>query len=178
MHIDQYERTWLMLVVAVLAIFFAALVAGAVVYGVRLPEPVGRVNPNMLQDTAFANPGLYYTGDTPEGRPHYDLYVLAQKWNFDAGSSESEGRHQIIRIPQGAEVTIYVTSRDITHGLIIEHHNVNFEVVPGEVAAITAVFNRPGEYGILCHEYCGIQHHAMWMKLIVEAPAEDAAASQ
>ena len=36
------------------------------------------------------------------------------------------------------------------------------------VARATARFERAGEYPIFCHEYCGIAHHVMWGKVIVE----------
>jgi cytochrome c oxidase subunit II len=29
-------------------------------------------------------------------------------------------------------------------------------------------FDRPGEYPMICHEYCGIAHHTMSGKIIVE----------
>jgi cytochrome c oxidase subunit 2 len=41
-------------------------------------------------------------------------------------------------------------------------------LLPGQVARVTARFERPGEYAMLCHEYCGIAHHVMWGKIVVE----------
>jgi len=40
-------------------------------------------------------------------------------------------------------------------------------VIPGEVTELTVELNEPGEYGILCNEYCGGGHHTMEGKLIV-----------
>jgi cytochrome c oxidase subunit II len=33
---------------------------------------------------------------------------------------------------------------------------------------VTTRFERPGSYPMFCHEYCGIAHHTMWGKVIVE----------
>ena len=42
-------------------------------------------------------------------------------------------------------------------------------LLPGQIAHATARFDTPGEYPIICHEYCGIAHHTMGGKIIVEA---------
>jgi hypothetical protein len=41
MHIDRYERIYIIASAAVLGAFFAALLASALVFGVHLPEPQG-----------------------------------------------------------------------------------------------------------------------------------------
>jgi cytochrome c oxidase subunit 2 len=60
------------------------------------------------------------------------------------------------------------TSRDVIHGLFLRHADVNVMLLPGQIARITARFPRAGEYPFLCHEYCGIAHHTMAGKVIVE----------
>ena len=70
--------------------------------------------------------------------------------------------------PAGSTVTFFVTSADLLHGLLIERTNVNIMIFPGEVTRTTARFDEPGEYRFLCHEYCGLAHHTMFGKVIVE----------
>jgi cytochrome c oxidase subunit 2 len=41
-------------------------------------------------------------------------------------------------------------------------------VLPGQIAHVEARFDTPGEYPMLCHEYCGIAHHTMAGKVVVE----------
>jgi cytochrome c oxidase subunit 2 len=60
------------------------------------------------------------------------------------------------------------TSRDVVHGLMIHAANVNTMLLPGQIALVTTRFDRVGEFPMLCHEYCGIAHHMMWGKVIVE----------
>lgn len=154
MHIDKYERGWIIAVSITLSVFMAALIAGAVIFGVRLPESDGFVNPNRLDDSIFANPGVRNVGGN-----QWEVVMIAQRWNFIPGE---------ITVPEGAEVTFFVTSRDITHGFIIERHNINFEVVPGHIARATITFDEPGEYRFICHEYCGQLHHRMHGVITVE----------
>jgi cytochrome c oxidase subunit 2 len=74
----------------------------------------------------------------------------------------------LIRVPAGSTVTFVATSRDVVHGLFIPKTTVNVMLLPGQVARVTARFDRPGEYPLFCHEYCGIAHHTMSGNVIVE----------
>jgi cytochrome c oxidase subunit 2 len=73
-----------------------------------------------------------------------------------------------IRVPSGSTVTFIATSRDVIHGLALHDANINLMLLPGRVAKATAEFHNPGEHLFVCHEYCGIAHHTMFGKVIVE----------
>lgn len=154
MHIDQFERYWLVAVAVVLGVFSAALFVSVVAFGVRLPSPVGRINPAEIQQTEFAQPGVRDMGNN-----RYTVHLVSQMWSFSPGE---------IRLPRGAEVTFIMTSRDVTHGLIIEQHDVNLMLLPGQIARTTTTFNRPGTYHMICHEYCGPGHQNMIGTIVVE----------
>lgn len=160
MHIDKLERYWLLAVIGMMGAFAAALLASVFVFGIRLPSPAGRVNPQALDQSEFAKPGLRQSGTN-----RYELYVVAQMWKFDFGQPPGKAE---IRIPTGAEVTFYTTSKDVTHGFFVEQHDVNLMVLPGQIASATVRFDRPGTYHIICHEYCGPGHQAMLATIIVE----------
>ena len=113
MHIDKYERAWIVAVTIILAVFFASLVAGAVIYGVRPTQPDGFINPLMLDESEFANPGVRHMGGN-----QYEAIVMAQAWQFLTG--EVEDGVPVIRVPAGAEVTFRMTTRDVIHGFMIE----------------------------------------------------------
>jgi cytochrome c oxidase subunit 2 len=46
---------------------------------------------------------------------------------------------------------------------------VNLTVAPGYVSEATATFREPGEYLVVCNEYCGLGHHNMQGTIVVEA---------
>ncbi len=163
MHIDQLERYWLIAVFTIIGAFVAALFASALIFGVRLPSPAERIDPQSLgpkqiDQTEFAEPGVRHMGGN-----EYTAHVLAQTWFFKPDE---------LCVPVGADVTFFVTSKDITHGFIIEGHNVNLMLIPGEISRTTAPFNRTGTFRIICHEYCGSGHHTMIGKIIVAENAE------
>ncbi|KPK05027.1 MAG: cytochrome C oxidase subunit II [Gemmatimonas sp. SG8_28] len=56
----------------------------------------------------------------------------------------------------------------IWHGLHIERTRINLMLIPGQISKVTYTFDEPGEYLVICHEYCGSGHHLMYGKVIVE----------
>jgi cytochrome c oxidase subunit 2 len=48
-------------------------------------------------------------------------------------------------------------------------------LLPGQLSRVTRRFDQPGEYPMMCHEYCGIGHHIMGGKIIVVPRAQWAA---
>jgi len=149
-----YELAWILPSIAIPVGMLAALVVTAFGAGIHLPGVEGRVVPTKVAETPpFDRPGVV---EIAPGR--YEARLVAQIWSF----TPSE-----IRVPAGSTVTFVVTSRDVVHGLLI-HGKANVMLLPGQVARVTTRFDRPGEYPMLCHEYCGLAHHTMWGKVIVE----------
>ena len=72
--------------------------------------------------------------------------------------------------PGRRPVTFRITSPDVLHGFQIVGTNVNLTVSPGYVSQVTTTFDTPGEYLVVCNEYCGLAHHLMQGTIVVEAP--------
>lgn len=156
MHVHLYERIWMWVAGTVVAIFLATIAAGALGQGLRPPSHVETIDPKAVwTDPRFAERGV--TAD-PDG----GVTVTGISMMFAFQPNE-------IRVPAGKRVTFRFTSADVVHGFQIVGTNGNTMVVPGYVSQFTAVFGQPGEYLIVCNEYCGLGHHAMMGKLIVEA---------
>jgi cytochrome c oxidase subunit II len=150
-----YELAWILPSIAIPVGMLAALAVTALGAGIHLPGRDGRIDPTQVAQTVpFDEPGLVQVGP---GR--FEARMTAQIWSFAPAE---------IRVPAGSTVTFVTTSKDVVHGLLIPGANVNVMLLPGQVGRVTARFDRPGEYLMLCHEYCGIAHHMMWGKVIVE----------
>jgi cytochrome c oxidase subunit 2 len=133
----------------------AALTVTAFGAGIHLPSVHGRVDVATLAQTPpFDKPGLVQVG--PD---RYEVHLTGQIWTFEPSE---------IRVPAGSTITFIATSRDVVHGLIVPGANVNTMLLPGQVARVTARFDRPGTYPMICHEYCGIAHHTMSGTIVVE----------
>ena len=151
-----YELAWILPSFAIPVGMLVALVVTAFGAGVHLPGVEGRIDPRKVAETApFDKPGVV---EIAPGQ--YEVRMTAQIWSFAPNE---------IRVPAGSTVHFRATSKDVVHGLLIPRVNVNVMVLPGQIAHAQARFDRPGEYPIICHEYCGIAHHTMAGKVIVEA---------
>ena len=150
-----YELAWILPSIAIPVGMLAALAVTAFGAGIHLPSVEGRVPAAQVAQTPpFDAPGVRQTGP---GR--YEVVLTSQVWAF----APSE-----IRVPAGSTVTFVATSKDVVHGLLIPRAHVNVMLLPGQIARVEARFERPGEYAMFCHEYCGLAHHTMWGKVIVE----------
>ena len=160
MHIDHRERNYILITILLVIIFAAALLVSAFAYGIQVPTPYERVNPNTV-----ATPGASPWGDPVDERVRelapnkYEAYILSQTWSFLPNR---------ITIPRGASITFYVTSKDVQHGFNIAGTNINMMIIPGQVSTLTATFDEAGEYNIVCNEYCGVGHQTMFGTIVVE----------
>jgi cytochrome c oxidase subunit 2 len=100
-----------------------------------------------------------------EPPPGSDVYLQASMWAWTP----------VLRLKEGAEYTLHLSSLDVNHGFALFPVNVNFQVVPGYDYALRVKPNASGEFSILCNEFCGVGHHLMTGKVIV-TPADAAAA--
>jgi len=150
-----YELAWILPSIAIPIGMLVALVVTAFGAGVHLPGNEGRVDPRTVaQSGPFAQPGIV---EIAPGQ--YEVRMTAQIWSFAPNE---------IRVPAGSTVHFWATSKDVVHGFLIPKHIINVMLLPGQVAHAQVRFDEPGEFPIICHEYCGIAHHTMAGKVIVE----------
>jgi cytochrome c oxidase subunit 2 len=143
---DKTENTALVAACALMALFFAALVYAAIALDIDVPTCVTDVAP-------FTKPEII-----DKGGNHYEVHMVAKMWAFDP---------EELRLPPGAQVDLYLSSLDVTHGLYVEGTNVNLMAVPGAVNSARFRIDEEGEHAVICHEYCGIAHEHMVGKIVV-----------
>ena len=154
MNVPLYEKIW-MWAAGVLIVVFAGTI-GLTAFGQALQPPshVETIDPaKVWSDPRFAQRGVRMDANGAT------VVAVAMTFAFDPGE---------IRVPAGRPVTFRLTSTDVIHGFQIVGTNANTMVVPGYVSQFTTTFRTPGEYLIVCNEYCGLSHHLMSAKLIVE----------
>lgn len=155
MNVHTYEKAFLMLGGVLLVACLGALLYASMAMGLHLPGRAGAVDPATVFSTPpFDEPGLRQTG---EGT--FEAVVIGQAWVF---------RPDTLRIPLGAEVTFLATTPDVLHGFHVAGTRLNMMLIPGQISRATYRFETPGEFMVLCHEYCGLGHHNMHAKIIVE----------
>lgn len=162
LHIDVYEAWWIRVSLIVMVVFGLAIGISSFAYGFQVPGVGGRIDPTKLDapGSPFAQPGIR---ELAPGK--YEAYVVAQVWAFNPNP---------ITVPAGSEVTFFVTSRDIQHGFKVMDTNINMMVLPGQISTLKTRFDTPGTHNLICHEYCGVNHHIMFGQIVVEPAPESA----
>src|SRR5699024_6818762 len=148
MKMHRYEEIWLVL--AVIVIIGSMIITGYEKFAEGMGPPSGKetIDPEKVDETApFDEPGVFKVGEN-----EYDVVMTLQIFSFTPGE---------IEVPKGAKVNFIMTSKDVIHGIQVVDTNINAMVVPGHVQEISQTFDEPGEYLILCNEYCGSGHQMM-----------------
>lgn len=86
-----------------------------------------------------------------------DVYIGALRFNWDGTP---------VVLETGTEYDFHLSSYDVQHGFSIrpEHalsKQMNFQVLPGYEWVLPMEFDEPGEYHVICNEYCGNGHRTM-----------------
>ncbi len=160
MEIHKYEKAWLVGALVLIVFFISTVAYVTAVTGVDMvDESGGTIHPDdVSDDERFGDPRVEQVGEN-----EFEVYMVALQFIF---------RPDPVEVPEGSEVTFYITSDNVVHGYQIVGTNVNTMVIPGQIAEITVEFDEAGEYGVLCNEYCGIGHADMEGKVIVHPEDE------
>ena len=162
--IARWERRWLS-ISGLMSLFFVLLIAYSLATeGAHIAQRSGRTTPDQLtSNPLFAAPGVRIMASN-----QFQVTVVAQAFAFAPAE---------IRLPVGAEVDFFLTSRDVIHGFQIQNTNVNVELLPGEISYLRYTFDKVGEFRLTCNEYCGISHQNMLGKIIIVSASEFARGS-
>lgn len=162
---NRQERLWVAIAFAWCMVLFAMMPfwhfkGGQNPTGIRT-----RVDPQ-----AFAERTLRFTEEYQVGEdngvpvvappPGGDVYLLGQMWRW----------YPALQLEEGVTYTFHLSALDVNHGFSLYPANLNLQVVPGYDYGLRITPNQPGEYRIVCNEFCGIGHHKMVSRLYVVKP--------
>lgn len=145
------ERKVLYIALVLMLVFTVLLVYASMGLGITLPTCNDRVAP--------FNEGKVI----PKDNNRFEVHYVARMWSFEPAE---------LTLPENAEVDLYFSAIDVDHGFVVPGTNLNLMVIPGAVNFAHHRFNKKGEYMVVCHEYCGLNHHNMMGKIKVLAADE------
>lgn len=146
MTILQLEKRIVWVSVAFVLILFGLAAMAINVFHVGLPTCLTDIKPFQKGEVITHSPS------------HYEIHYVAKMWKFEPEN---------VTLPSGSIVDIYVSTPDVTHGLILLGTNLNLMVVPGVVNYARVRLDQPRIYQLLCHEFCGTGHDRMATNLNV-----------
>ena len=154
MNVPLYEKIWMWGVGVMLALFFTSTAVAAFRGAVHPPSHVETIDPaTVLTDARFRPQGVSLDA---AGRVHARIVGMTFAW-----------LPAQLTIPAATPITFHVTAMDVVHGFQIVRTNGQSMVIPGYVSQFTTRVDEPGEYLIVCTEYCGVGHHTMAGRLTV-----------
>lgn len=108
--------------------------------------------------------------------PKKVVYVSAKQFDFIMSEKAIDPKNpyseEEIELLANELVEFRVTSLDVNHGFAIYNESnrliTQVQAMPGYVNRLRFKFKEPGEYSILCLEYCGMAHQVMSSSFIVK----------
>ena len=107
-----------------------------------------------------------------------DIRHIAPENPFGMDPEDPTGRDDIlvaspiVHLPVGEPQRAWLRSRDVLHDFAVPQFRVKMDLVPGHVSYVWFAPTVVGEYEILCEELCGLAHHTMRGRVVVEERAD------
>ena len=158
---------WSLMFMAVVAAVFLWVVAGASKPAVEKHDAAPAYRWRNRLFWAVIAAGIVLTFGTLWDWPIAGHATAAPKPDVVIKAVGHQWRFQLDRdtVKVGELVEFEVTSSDVNHGFAIYQGKnrvvAQAQAMPGYVNKLRVRFTEPGEYEVLCLEYCGVAHHGM-----------------
>lgn len=116
--------------------------------------------------------GYDYLRNVPAGA--MNVKVIARQWSWTFGYENGVGSPEL-RVPVGKPIKLSLASQDVIHSFFVPAFRIKQDVVPGMTTYLWFRADKPGEYDVLCTQYCGLKHSDMRAKIVAVPEAEFAA---
>ena len=109
--------------------------------------------------------GYMYLDTVPENA--YEVRVNGQVWSWTFQHPNGAVEGDQVTLPMDRPVQFIMTSSDVLHAVYIPAFRVKNDVVPGRYRTLWFTATKPGEFQLLCAEYCGKGHSDMSARVFV-----------
>jgi cytochrome c oxidase subunit II len=87
------------------------------------------------------------------------INITAQRFEFSPNQ---------VTLKKGETVKFALASKDVTHGFFLKPLKIDEIIEPGKTTEVTVTPQTAGTYLLICDHFCGVNHGAMNMKVVVE----------
>lgn len=166
----RQERLWIAIAFAWCLVLFAMMPFWHIRGGQNPSGIRSRVTPEDFLARTFRFVEEYKVGEINgvplvEPPPGGDVYLAAQMWRW----------YPALKLREGVTYTLHLSALDVNHGFSLYPANLNIQVIPGYDYGLRITPNQPGEYGVVCNEFCGVGHQQMLGRIIVVPAAGETA---
>lgn len=130
-------------------------------------EVIWTIIPTIIALSMFWFGWTSYTGlrNVPDNAIEIDTLGQMFSWIF-IYDNDKETENKLV-VPANTAIKVNIESLDVLHSFFIPAFRVKADAVKGLPTYVWFQTNDPGEYDILCAEFCGVDHSSMVGKLIV-----------
>lgn len=89
----------------------------------------------------------------------HEIQMTAKKYEFNPS---------VVTVKKGERVKLIITATDRDHGFKLDAFKINQHLKKGEPATVEFTADKAGEFPFECSVICGLGHHRMKGKLVVE----------
>lgn len=112
----------------------------------------------------------------PPSEPAATIEVIGHMWWYEVRYPGTDRvLENELRLPVGRPVLLRLTSADVIHSFWAPRLAGKMDLIPGRINELWIQADEPGEYPVLCAEFCGLEHANMHMRVIAEPPERFAA---
>jgi len=118
----------------------------------------------FVEYQTFASTGLLVV---PPSSDPITINVVARQFNWTFVYLNGAQVVGNLTVPQGEEILLNITSRDVFHSFSIPELSVARDAIPGHYNALWFIAPSPAVYAVRCKELCGLGHAMMIAKVTV-----------
>ena len=96
------------------------------------------------------------------------VHIVAKQWMWKAEHPSGAREIDALTVPAGVPVVLVMTSQDVIHSFFVPAFRIKQDVLPGRYTTTWFQATKPGDYRLLCTEYCGTDHSRMigWVHVL------------
>ncbi len=87
------------------------------------------------------------------------IHITARRFEFVPGQ---------ITLKKDEPVKLLLTSADVVHGFYLKPLHIDELIRPGKITEVDLMPRTAGTWTLICDHFCGANHGAMNMKIVVE----------
>jgi cytochrome c oxidase subunit 2 len=130
-------------------------------------ELVWTVIPTIIALSMFVVGWKSFTGLRTVPAGSVQIQVLAQMFTWIFVYNNDKESENLLVVPEHTPIKLNIESLDVIHSFYLPAFRVKIDAVKKFPTYVWFRTNDPGEFDIMCTEYCGIDHSKMLAKLKV-----------
>lgn len=141
------------------------------IHGSLVLEAIWFIIPFILVMTMFYYGFIGYKEFKEVPDDALNINVTARMWDWDF-VYENGVNLDTLYVPVNKSIKLNMISSDVNHSFYIPAFRIKQDVIGGREQYLVFKANQEGKFNVACAEYCGLNHSAMYTKVVVLPESE------